>query len=243
MSFVLCPHDDSGKCLCRSLGLGKLSIWTAAEFGLVDDVALELRKHSNAIKCDGFGYTALHYAAQRNHIKVVELLLKTNSAIVDYNECGATALHRAAGFGSVQACEMLLNAGADANRIDTSFADGRTSLMKACALGHLAVVQLLLEDKHKVDQQVRDGLGKTAWDLADEYPEIQSLLNKPTTTALASLVVAPLPSPPPLLPPSPPPSLPPSPTPFISCDICHQPALFLQRQGDDRRLVCAKCKA
>ena len=176
MSFTVglkCPHDSTG-CTCRTINLGRISLFTASEYGLFDTVKDVVDADiSKANACDSYGYSALHYAAQHGHEKIVAYLI-TKRANVDAALCGATPLHRAAASNAVECCRLLINAGADVNKRDESFKDLKTPLMKASAAGNVDVVRLLL-DTGKMDQTLRDSAGNTAWDLASN-DSIKSML-------------------------------------------------------------------
>lgn len=174
MSFTLglqCPHDSQGNCTCKTGTMGRYSVWTMAEYGMVDSLHSYLHRNPEKASCfDDYGYTPLHYAAQRNHPQVVRLLLDYKVP-VDATRCGATALHRAAASNALEACEMLVSAGADLKAVDTSFGDGKTPLMKAMASGNYEVAQMLAGhanlDLHWVD-------GSQSFS-ADTLPSVQPL--------------------------------------------------------------------
>jgi len=248
MSFhlgLICPHSSNAssasgqQCTCKSIHT-RLSIWTAAEYGLAEEVKRLLDADpAKANALDAYGYSPLHYAAQRDHVAIVELLLM-KGAQIDSNACGATALHRAAAGNAVRACELLINKGADVNAVDSSFRDMRTPLMKACAQGHEEVAKILLAT-NRVDQTRRDAQGLSAWDLAVEYPRIRSMLTPMGFTdsrsgpnsAVESSVQQSLPiegqshsklDEPPLT---------------LACSRCNQPSLFMKKIDDE--IVCKSC--
>lgn len=253
MSFtigLLCPHGggsssgDGGKqqCTCKSIQ-SRLSIWTAAEYGLVDVVRSSVEQdYSKANACDTYGYTALHYAAQHNKHEVVALLLKRGSN-VNANACGATPLHRAAAANAVRACDLLITAGADVNVRDSSFGDQRTPLMKASAQGHESIVEVLLASG-KVDEGLRDAEGHTAWDLSAAYPNVRRLLKE---TSLAWQATQEIQASPQCTgerelnenPKEESSSKLATKATLLPCQQCHQPSLFMKQVGG--QLLCRSC--
>ena len=120
------------------------SIWTAAEYGDLEVVRahVEVRElDPNAL--DDYGYAALHLAAQQNHAEIVRYLLSKGARVDGGAASKCTPLHRACFSGAQEACEVLVEAGADLERPDMSFGDGRRPLHKAAR--HLGILKLLLD--------------------------------------------------------------------------------------------------
>lgn len=171
--LIPCPthHAASGECTCKTIIVGSYGLFTAAEYGKLDDVRKAIERNKLGVHSfDEHGYTALHYAAQRNHVDVVRYLL-SKGAKVDATKNGSTALHRAAAagrknfiyihtlvvifisinknaffvnLGSREACIILVENGANVSLRDSSFRDFKTPLEKAIAYNHENVIEYLV---------------------------------------------------------------------------------------------------
>lgn len=246
MSFTTalrCPHSETqdGSCPCKTLPSGRFSVWTAAEYGLLDATMLKADP-SKVNALDAFGYTPLHYAAQHGRDEVVSLLL-AHGAKPDLNACGATPLHRAAAAGSLKACELLIRAGADVNAKDTSFADELTPIMKASAAGHTEIVQLLspsirrnqcadknnMEDSSSTSHQVLEidterCCSSMNENVAIEEGEKVTYDSKNVDSRTREPIV----------------------NEIMRCSLCNEPSLFMSRLnntslGESPLLVCNRC--
>lgn len=110
----------------------------------------------------GFG-AALHVAVEGGHERIVDLLLETEACANSLNANGDTPLHLAAQHNRPKLARSLLLKGADKDRPGNtigapgSIHDRETALHRAARLGHLAVVQVLLDAG--ADFALRSGLG------------------------------------------------------------------------------------
>ena len=135
---------------------GKTSAFLAAEHGLVDNLALMVKKGANVnIKTKPYssishrehsdlvmesklnlrGATMLHAAAHASHLKVVNCLVDNGALISAVNEVNLTALQIAAEKGHLEVVEALHKAGAVADQ---------TALHHAASNNKLHVVKFLL---------------------------------------------------------------------------------------------------
>lgn len=74
---------------------------------------------------------------------------------MDRDNCDYTALHYAARNGNEEICKMLLNQGkAEVNAITKG---GVSALHRACMMGHLNIVKLLIDSKASVELKDEDG--------------------------------------------------------------------------------------
>eukprot|EP00937_MAST-01D_sp_MAST-1D-sp2_P002832 g2832.t1 len=110
------------------------------------------------------GRSALHVAAYADLDDMVALLLQ-NKADPGLAIEGGTALHDAAERGNMKCVIKLLDAGVAVDQLNTD--TGYTALMWASVGGRTEVVQLLLSKG--ADKSLKNGSGKTALDIANEY--------------------------------------------------------------------------
>src|SRR5262249_17269708 len=141
-------------------GRAKLTIFTAAGVGKIDQMALLLKKDKKLVhaKRDD-GRTPLHFAAAGGQKAAAVLLLATN-AHCNANSAGVlwdwhrSPLHDAVANGHTPVAEVLLAHKANVNAKDNL---GRTSLHIAASDGQVALSKLLLT--HKADVNARaDGV-------------------------------------------------------------------------------------
>ena len=109
------------------------------------------------------GSTSLMYAAGSGTAESVKVLLDAGADVNARTINGATALMGAAAGGAAESVKLLLDAGVDVN---ARYENGWTVLMFAASGGAAENVKVLLDAG--VDASVKDTLGKTAWDLAQE---------------------------------------------------------------------------
>ena len=140
------------------------SIWAAASNGDIDRVQYIIEKRNGQPdKLDAFGYSPLHKASLGNHHQIITYLLKLGGK-PDHNTCGATPLHRATSWRSLECMKALLDGGADIHAVDTSFQDLRTPLHKACDIGFLNGIKLLLQ--YNASTSIRDKRNHTPLEVA-----------------------------------------------------------------------------
>ena len=108
-------------------------------------------------------------AAENDQINKIEALLDQGVSIDVQDRRGWTALTAAAERDQAGTVQLLLSKGAKINGKD-NVGMGRTALMRACALGHTDLVEILLA--HGADFQTKADDGTTALSDALPYPEI-----------------------------------------------------------------------
>ena len=147
---------------------GIAPVAAAAFMGDEPLVRLLLDKGADANAIDATGKSAICYAASRGFPAVVRQLLDSHVDPNRHYGNDLTALMWAAGYADEagtrdtdEILKLLIDRGA---RLDDSDNRGRTALMIAAALGHTAVVELLLI--RGADTSLRDKSGKSAGDLA-----------------------------------------------------------------------------
>ncbi|KAL2320493.1 hypothetical protein Fmac_029462 [Flemingia macrophylla] len=119
----------------------------------------------------GSGLGAIHLAARGGHVEVLRLLLVKGADVDSLSGEGATALHLAVGHGERECVRLLV---ANEARLDVREArEGDTCLHVAAGMGDEAMVKLLL--KKGANKEVRNFLGKTAYDVAKERGEVRVL--------------------------------------------------------------------
>lgn len=93
--------------------------------------------------------------------------------------------YRVAYAGCFESCKLLLEAGADPNRVDTSFQDQRTALHKAASNGHEQVMSLL--EAYGGNNEKTDAWGLTPAEVLKQFQQQQL-----TPTLLASSSLSPV---------------------------------------------------
>jgi hypothetical protein len=263
MKLAGCGHDPVAQgiqkeCPCKRMPMF-FSLPTAAMFGDLESCRTYLSRRGNKFVnlSDAYGYTPISLAAQNNHHEIVELLLQHGALVEGAADSKCSPLLRASHSGALQACQLLLAAGADVERRDLSFGDSRTPLLKSCAAGNAEVVTLLLDNGASLD--ARDSKGASPLDLAEEHPNICSLLRsrgaEPLSAGEPSLNVsgdASCSAGPVQRDPTPVIQSPPLPTPpsqgkgvttslGMACPVCASPVLTAVRTRCCSKLVCKAC--
>ncbi|PKA45816.1 E3 ubiquitin-protein ligase KEG [Apostasia shenzhenica] len=108
----------------------------------------------------------LHLAALEGHTEVLRLLLIKGAAVESPAPDGRTALHLAAEEGRRECAALLLEAGAQANT--RGGAAWNTPLHLAAVAGDAVLVRMMVEKGCAGLKEVRNGAGKTAYELAVE---------------------------------------------------------------------------
>eukprot|EP00636_Phaeomonas_parva_P017893 CAMPEP_0118866712 /NCGR_PEP_ID=MMETSP1163-20130328/10527_1 /TAXON_ID=124430 /ORGANISM="Phaeomonas parva, Strain CCMP2877" /LENGTH=327 /DNA_ID=CAMNT_0006801053 /DNA_START=170 /DNA_END=1150 /DNA_ORIENTATION=- len=146
---------------------GRTSLHVAGELGEADSIKhlYDLAKGRLIVDAkDKYGWTPLMSAAAYGKVSTTRLLLDLKANIGATNNEGRTALHWACAKGRADVVRLLLVR----PKVPTKAVDltGRTALHCAVFAGHANIVKILLEAK--VDESVKDMLGRTARDYADE---------------------------------------------------------------------------
>jgi ankyrin repeat protein len=144
-------------------------------FDKIVELLLDYGADTETIICHG-NQTALMKACENNHVSTVKLLLCRGANVYDIRNIGWCPLHWACTRGYDSIVKMFMERGVHPNGLFK--VSRRVPLHSACWNGHMKCVdELLLYGAH-ID--IRDGQGKTAYDLAREkrHKEIVSLLKK-----------------------------------------------------------------
>ena len=117
------------------------------------------------------GFTCIHFAITEGHLNVVEYLADKILEVKDEN--GRSPLGHACYWGNIEAVKCLIDKGANM----VTGQNGETALMEAVYVGRWAIIKLLVE-KYKVDVNVKDINGQTAYDVAvkEDYDSIMEYL-------------------------------------------------------------------
>ncbi|CAM9546134.1 unnamed protein product [Chrysoparadoxa australica] len=100
--------------------------------------------------------SALHGSVALGHLRIVEALLQHKADVAARNRQGFTPLMVAAVYNKPECALALLNASADT--LDRSPEEDETSLHLAVRLGHLRMVNLLLQHMPASDLPARNGM-------------------------------------------------------------------------------------
>ena len=117
----------------------------AAQEGHLELVKYLLEARADVNAQTGTGDTALSFACERGHTDVADLLLKWGADLEHESEGGRTPLMKAVRAGHYCTAKFLISKGANVNKATTN--NDHTPLSLACAGGHLAIVELLLQNK------------------------------------------------------------------------------------------------
>lgn len=148
-----------------SLEDGTTALMLAAEYNV--PAAVKYLAEFEAGKTRSDGKRAIDIALQLDHLKVATLLLNWEGLDISvYSSEGnrRTELMTAAAHGDVYMVFNLL--GLQAKLQDS---EGRTALMYACEVGHVACARLLLVEKEIRDNQGNDALFYVSKDLPSHY--------------------------------------------------------------------------
>lgn len=122
-------------------------------------VAKALIEAGAGLHTDLTGKNALVWAAEKGHVAVVDVLIAAHFCDVNARLGDHTVLTLTAMAGRVAPVTALVRAGAD---VDAVVGDrrGATALLLAAELGHVSIVEALLDDGASVE--ARDAAGWTA---------------------------------------------------------------------------------
>lgn len=99
--------------------------------------------------------SALHQALANSHISVIHVLVEAGADVNTQDENGRTPLHECAIRGDAGLAQYLLDKGASCDITDNM---NLTSLQHASALGHVAVVRVLVRNKADINaRQLESG--------------------------------------------------------------------------------------
>uniref|UniRef100_A0A7S1JUP9 Uncharacterized protein n=1 Tax=Vitrella brassicaformis TaxID=1169539 RepID=A0A7S1JUP9_9ALVE len=128
------------------------------------------------------GGPAMHYAAMSGHVGAVDLLLKWSSPMLyAHNSRGDTPFICAAANGHLEVLKAMHAKGGN-GLLSPKAVDGNTALHHAAInahhTGHSEIVDQLLEWAGAALLDIKNNLGKTAWDLAERKLEIREIMAK-----------------------------------------------------------------
>jgi ankyrin repeat protein len=156
---------------------GLTPLAAAAYMGNAGLVALLLDKGADPKAVDATGKSAICYAGGRGFPAIVRMLLERGVDVNTHYGNNLTALMWAAGHADEAGSQdvrdlmsLLIERGA---RLDDQDDRGRSALMIAAQLGHVAATDVLVE--HGANKALKDKSGKTAQDLA-AAPDLQAKL-------------------------------------------------------------------
>jgi ankyrin repeat protein len=149
---------NSPRAKTGTTGGGETALIIAAQEGLAKIVDRLLKAGADANTLANSGLSALHWAALRNDLQVIDLLIaapKINlnvrvrrSRSSKFVVGGPSPLILAARKGNAEAATALISAGADLTIMDDT---GNTALHVAVKAGHVAVVEVLVNNGMDVD--------------------------------------------------------------------------------------------
>lgn len=141
--------------------------WAAVhDRGPLMKLLLERGARASIDTVDDNGMTALHSAAIRGHKTPVKLLLENGANIEIESKLGWTPLLLAAITGNSTVTRLLLERGASVQIISRTFSN-KNALHYAVALGHISVVDVLIE--MGCDPGALDWYGVDATQIAAEF--------------------------------------------------------------------------
>lgn len=146
IAMLLCQHGADARV---KNGHGWNPLGSAAHHGYVSIVRL-LCDHFPALihELNQDGWSALKAACEFGHEKVVELLLSRGADVeVRESRTGASAAYVAAQNGHVKCLKLLKEANA---KLEARRSDGRTPIEAACQNGRVETARFLLEAKCKI---------------------------------------------------------------------------------------------
>lgn len=163
--------------------LGWTPLQLAAEAGSYYAVCSLIKAGANVNSTDmSYGRTALHIAVEGGHKDIVELLLKNTKIDVNKrNFSGNTALHTAVvtpGMKAKEICALLLKYGADPyirnfNREPSNIEGDQ--------------VQNIKTEIHSDDENMKESIGQSSFDLASNKPDILQLVSNQNDTSLGAI--------------------------------------------------------
>jgi hypothetical protein len=176
--FLGCPHDPGAQgiqkeCPCKRIPMF-FNIHTSSAYGDIEGVRGNLLKKADRINSqDQYGYTPLHLAAQGNYVDIIRLLLEYGALVDGLPTSKCSPLHRATAKGCVESCKLLVKNGANIEKVDESFGDMRTPLLKACSIGHVELVKFYIEEAG-ANCDVLDYKQQSMVDIAQPFPDLLS---------------------------------------------------------------------
>ncbi|KAH6876599.1 ankyrin repeat-containing domain protein [Thelonectria olida] len=121
-------------------------------------VQVLLKHNADTTFCGAYGRNTLHLVAAQGHAKIIKILVEEGNFDVEAHEGdGFTALYLASVWGQYKAVEQLLSLGADPNMSIPDTEENWAPLIVAADEGFKRCVQLLLDNKARIDIRGFDG--------------------------------------------------------------------------------------
>ena len=122
-----------------------------------------IRRHADVNAQAEYGFTPLHIAAQSGFVQIVKILLENEANIESRTVFGQTPLTISCGHDQVKVLELLIQRGAkvyvkpskEEQEKTRRFTGAHCSLppiLHACQMGHLNIVEMLLDNGAKVNR-------------------------------------------------------------------------------------------
>lgn len=150
---------------------GSTLLMAAASAGQDDIVQLLLDQKADPNITDTDGSTALLIAIYNEQTPSATKLIAAGTRLDVFNNLGESALIAATSTNNIEVIKALL--AKDKSQINKTNKDHENALMKAAAVGSLQTVQLLVNAG--ADLKAKDHLGRTAYDIAKESQNTDSL--------------------------------------------------------------------
>jgi ankyrin repeat protein len=150
---------------------GLTMLWWAARSGHRELMLTLLTAHARVDIYDDFGCAAVHWLAAQDLVSGIELIHKHGANLDVADNEGVTPLMYAAHRGRVAAAECLIKLGAQINKVDRQ---GMTALHHAADASSAPMLKLL--KLHQANLQLKDGKGRSAFDIAEQKPDAQRLI-------------------------------------------------------------------
>lgn len=146
-------------------------VMKAAASGHTATLKSLIAKKSNLNAKDKSGNTALFFAISNDHTEAAKMLIDAGATLTNFNENGDSALVTAVSFNNTALIELILKK--KPALLDLMNPDKQTPLMKAAEVGSIETVKLLV--KAGADLNLKDKFGRTAYDIAKESQNTESL--------------------------------------------------------------------
>lgn len=150
---------------------GETSVMVAASQGEVKTLKSLIAKKANLNLKDKSGNTALFFAISNENTEAAKLLIEAGAELGSFNENGDSALMTAVSFNNTELIKLILKKRPQLLNLESP--EKQTPLMKAAEVGSVETVQILVNAG--ADLKARDKLDRTAYDIAKESQNTESL--------------------------------------------------------------------
>jgi len=151
-------------------------LMVAAMAGKTDTTKLLIANGARVNDKTKLGRTALTWAAWRGFTDTVQALLDAGAEVNSRDQNGGSPLNFAVSRGRTQTVGVLLKAGANPNFHHTE--TGQTALIDAVVRGYIEIVQILVDNGAKVNEQDLAGRKPVDWARRVNRPDIENVLRK-----------------------------------------------------------------